>query len=243
MNKYLGSALALVILSVAGSPVLAAAHVLHYLSADEIRPALVLPAPPAPGSIQEKGELAELHAMIAAAPPTRLDQARWDDQHETPALFDRTLGLELEKYPLTWALLREVQEEGDAAASVAKAYFQRTRPRGVDATIPICVKTGKPAKSYPSGHATLGYSTGFVLAHLLGGRSAAILDRAADYATSRELCGVHFPTDLEASHALGTLVASKLMAIPAFRAKFDAARQELVAARVAGVAPVPARSS
>lgn len=235
MQRYLGTALLAAALVLGGSPSIAAPHLLHYLTVDELRPTLVLPAPPAPGSLEERGELAEIHALIAAAPPARLDQARWDDTHETPALFDRTLGVTLETLPLTWALLREVQEEGDAAADVAKLYFHRTRPFGIDPTIPSCAKTGKPLKSYPSGHATLGYSTGFVLAHLLPGRSAEILDRAADYATGREYCGVHFPTDVEASHVLGTLVASKLMAIPAFRVKFDAARQELIAAHVAGV--------
>lgn len=224
-------ALALVL---GGGAAAAAPHALHYLSEDSVRPALVLPAPPAPASPQERGELATIHAMIAAATPARIDAARWDDAHETPALFDRTLGLELEMYPLTWALLREVQEEGDAAASNAKAYFHRTRPYAVDPTIATCVQGGKPGKSYPSGHATLGFSTGFVLAHLLSGRSSAILDRAADYATSRELCGVHFPSDIEASHALGTLVAADLMNVPAFRAKFDAAHKELVDAHVAG---------
>lgn len=234
MKLQLGSAIAVAALALAAAPVCAASHSLHYLSPEDLRPALVLPAPPAPGSIQEKAELAEIRALIAAAPPERLDQARWDDEHETPALFDRTLGTSLEAYPLTWALLRAVQEESDAAAGFAKTYFHRTRPYGVDRTISKCAKSGKLDKSYPSGHATLGYATGFILAHLLAARSTEILDRAADYATSREICGVHFPTDVEASHALGTLVASRLMAIPAFHAKFDAARRELAAAHVAG---------
>jgi acid phosphatase (class A) len=123
-----------------------------------------------------------------------------------------------------------------AAASLGKAYFHRTRPYSIDPTLPNCAKTtaGKPATSYPSGHAILGYSTGFVLARLLKGRSSEIFDRAADYAMSRELCGVHFASDLDASHALGTLVASALLANPAFRAKFEAAHAELLAAHVAG---------
>lgn len=238
MKTFMKAAVRAVVLTFvaasAGSNGVAAPHALHYLSEDGVRPTSILPAPPVAGSPREKAELAEIRAMIAAATPARLDAARWDDGHETPALFDPTLGFALEKYPLTWALLREVQEEGDAAASEAKAYFHRTRPYAVDPMMPTCVAGGRPAKSYPSGHATLGYSTGFVLAHLLAGRSAAILDRAADYAMSRELCGVHFPSDVEASHVLGTLVAAELMNVPAFRAKFDAAHKELLDAHVAG---------
>lgn len=236
MHKYLGSGLAALALGMLGSAGLAAPHAFHYLSATDFAPSMVLPAPAAPGSVQEQSELAQLRTLIAAAPAERLVRARLDDGNETPALFDRSLGIELEKYPLTWALLRDVQEEAEAAVSLSKAYFHRTRPYGVDPTLPNCAKktVGKPATSYPSGHAILSYSTGFVLARLIKGRSAEIFDRAADYAMSRELCGVHFASDLDASHALGTLVASDLLATPAFRVKFEAAHAELVAAHVTG---------
>lgn len=228
--------LAVLAMGFAGAAMAAAPHVLQYLSPDEVAPGTVLPAPPPPGSIREQAELAELHAIIAAASPARLEQARWDGEHEDPGLFDRMLGIELEKLPLTWSLLREVQHEGASAASINKLYYHRTRPWGVDGGLPACehAPEHKPTKSYPSGHATLGYSTGYVLARLLPGRAADILDRASDYAISREICGVHFPSDLDASHVLGTLVAIKLMANPVFRAKFDAARQELIAAHVKG---------
>lgn len=87
MQRYLGTALLAAALVLGGSPSIAAPHLLHYLTVDELRPALVLPAPPAPGSLEERGELAEIHALIAAAPPARLDQARWDDAHETLSLI------------------------------------------------------------------------------------------------------------------------------------------------------------
>lgn len=214
----------------------AAPHQLHYLSAEELAPASVLPPPPAPGSVLEKAELGALHAIVAASTPERLDQARWDQEHEDPGLFDRTLGIELQKLPATWALLMAVREEAAAAATAGKAHFHRMRPWGVDPTLPSCehAPEHQPTNSYPSGHAILGYSAGYVLARLLPGRASDILGRAADYGYSREVCGVHFPSDIEASHALGTLVAAKLLANPAFRAKFDAARLELAGAHLAG---------
>jgi acid phosphatase (class A) len=235
-KKPIALALAALAMMNAGAAVTAAPHSLHYLTAEDVAPAGVLPAPPAPGSAQEKAELAEIRAMVASATPERLEQARWDQEHEDPGLFDGILGLELQKLPLTWALLRDVQEEADAAVGQSKVYFHRTRPWGVDPALPSCehAPEHKPTNSYPSGHAILGYSTGYVLARLLPGRAADVLGRAADYATSREICGVHFPTDVDASHALGTLVTIKLMANPAFRARFDAARKELADAHIAG---------
>ena len=61
----------------------------------------------------------------------------------------------------------------------------------------------RPLRSYPSGHATMGYSLGIVLAALIPEKAQAILARAADYAYSREIRGDPYHADVEASHALG----------------------------------------
>lgn len=201
-----------------------------------VKPQDILPPPAARGSVQEAAELAAVHALIAAATPARMAQARWDDAHEDPSLFDAALGVKLATLPATWTLLKAVQNEGDAAADTAKVYFGRTRPWGVDPTVARCdaEPQAKPTRSYPSGHATLAYSTGFVLARLLPGHAAEVLARAADYALSRQICGVHFPSDTEASHVLGSVVALDLLANPDFRRMFEAARAELIAAQIPG---------
>lgn len=199
------------------------------LHASDFQPTLVLPPPPARGSEQEKLELAQLHTLIADASPARLEQAKWDDAHEDPALFDEAIGMKLEALPATWALLTLVQHEGDTAADGSKVYFARIRPWGVDATLPNCDAGAgkKPTRSYPSGHATLGYSVGTVLARLMPDKAGAIMARATDYALSRQICGVHFPSDTEASHALGSVVATRLLLDPAMQPKIEAARNEL----------------
>ncbi|MFX8242857.1 phosphatase PAP2 family protein, partial [Acinetobacter baumannii] len=87
------------------------------------------------------------------------------------------LGLDLEKLPLTWALLKDVQDEATAAVDLSKAYYHRTRPWGVDPGIASCERAPehKPTNSYPSGHAILGFSVGFVLADLIPARAPDIL--------------------------------------------------------------------
>lgn len=212
----------------------AAKHELHYLHGADVDPVLTLPKPFARGSDAEKAELAEVHQIVASASPARLAQAKWDDEHEDPALFDGVLGVKLETMPATWALLKSVQEEGDAAADVSKVYFARTRPWAVDPTLANCDagRNASPLRSYPSGHSTLGYSVGFVLAHLVPEKADIILARAADYAMSRMVCGVHFPSDTEASHVVGTIVATKLLTNPDFVARMAAARAELRAAHL-----------
>ena len=67
------------------------------------------------------------------------------------------------------------------------------------------------------------------LAQLLPDQAPAILARAHDYALSREICGVHFRSDTDASHVVGTLVAARMLADPRLAARIAAARTELAA--------------
>lgn len=230
MKAGLFTAVATVALLCGGGPASADPNDrLHYLSSADVEPGLILPKPFAPGSEGEKAELVELHRVVASASPARLAQAKYDDEHEDPAIFDGVLGVKLVAMPATWALLKEVQEEGEAAADVSKTYFNRARPWSADPTLPNCDagRKANPRRSYPSGHSTLSYSVGYVLAHLAPEKSDIILSRAADYAMSRQICGVHYPSDTEASHVLATIIGVKLLASPAFVAKMASARGEL----------------
>lgn len=194
-----------------------------------VQPAQMLPAPAPGGSAAEATELAALHQLIATTSPERLAQAKSDDAHEDPSIFDAVTGVKLATKPATWALLRTVENDADLTGNLAKTYFARTRPWGVDATLPNCDagKGKKPITSYPSGHAVLGYSVGWALAQLMPDKAQAILARAQDYALSREICGVHFPSDVEASHVIGTVVAARLFADPRLAGRIAAAKAEL----------------
>ena len=206
--------------------------VLMVLTEQEVDSARLPPPPPADTSEAAKAERAELHRIIAARTPERFAQAKWDDEHENPSIFDETLGpaFDLKKLPATAALLAIVQNDQSIAANRAKKLFGRDRPWMVDHTIPTCNPNDKPGSSYPSGHATLGYSLGPVLATLIPEKAAAIEARAADYAFSREVCGSHYPSDTEASHVLGAVVAIELLSSPALHDKIAAAKAELRAA-------------
>lgn len=216
--------------SIAQAPVtMSSAKAFAFLDPADFAPEQLLPAPAAKGSPAEAREMATLRATIAGADPARRARAHWDAEHEDPSAFDTVVGRNLQTLPETWALLTIVQKEAGVAASLAKIHFARTRPWVLDSALPTCEgeRASNAAKSYPSGHATLGFSLGFVLAHLMPGRAPAILDRAADYGLSRLICGAHFPSDVEASHVLGTLVAEKLLSDPRLATRIAAARAEL----------------
>ncbi len=205
------------------------APTLRYLKAEDFVPTRVLPAPPARGSQAEAIELETVHRLIAAASPQRLAQAAADGAREDPSIFDDVLGVDLKTLPATWALLVTVQKETDTVVDMSKRAFARVRPYGIDQTLPTCTKLNpnKAGRSYPSGHAGLGWSNAWVLAALLPERAPQLLARANDYALSRQLCAVHFPSDTEASHALATLTADRLLADPRLASSIAAARAEL----------------
>jgi acid phosphatase (class A) len=189
----------------------------------------LLPPPPVAGSPQAQAEVAELHAIAGRATPDMMTAAKHDSDDERPDLFNNVLGFDLMALPATSKLLNDVVQEQSADAGAAKKFFHRDRPWIVDASIASCeMHAPGPARtSYPSGHATLAFSTGVVLAALMPDKAQAILERAREYAENRLVCGMHFRTDIMAGQDLGTIVAVRLMQDPHFAAEMDAARAEL----------------
>ena len=207
---------------------------LIYLTPDFLaHPGLILPAPPKLGSPEEQRDLAGAKAAQAAATPARIAQATADDENESVWAYGNVLpGFTAAKLPLTNTLFTAAQNDADIEADVFKNYFARKRPFEIDHTVKTCVPSvygGKP-RSYPSGHATLGYSLGVILTHLIPEKAEAIMARAKDYADSRVVCGVHFPSDLVASEVMGTAAGLEMMRNPAFKKAYDAAKAELIAA-------------
>jgi acid phosphatase (class A) len=219
--------LALAALLLVSTPALAAAH---FLAPGQVDPTEILPPPP--DDATAAAERAQLDKIQAAMSDADFARATADSDNETPTLFETVLpGFSLAKLPATAHLLGEVADEEKPVAKIAKTYFHRTRPYVVDTTLRTCEKPdAKPQNSYPSGHATLGFSTGVVLAALMPAKAQIILARAADYGHERLVCGVHYPSDIVAGQVLGTAVAVALLQNKDFRADFDAAAAELHAA-------------
>jgi acid phosphatase (class A) len=198
----------------------------------EIDAAQLLPPPPVAGSPAAKAEIAELHAIAASRSPELLEKAIRDDGDEKPDLFNAALGFDIAALPITNKLLSQVEKEEDVDSKIAKSYFHRDRPWIVDASIQTCVpvKPGPAANSYPSGHTSLGFAMGVVLASLMPEKSQVILARSSEFAELRLVCGVHFRSDIVAGQQYGTILALRLMEKPEFRADMEAARAELRAA-------------
>jgi acid phosphatase (class A) len=219
---------------------------LRILTPAEIDPALILPPPPMDGSATQEQELADLKRLLAARTPERFTQAKWDQDHEDSSIFASVIGpaFDLKALPATAKMLSDIENDQNIAASAAKEYFHRVFAAVTDTSIvdlncdPAAVRAGaaKPGgrvrRSYPSGHATLGFTVGIVLAGLIPEKAQAILARAQDYGYSREVCGEHYHSDVEASHALGTALGIRFLNSAALKPEFEAAKAELRAAHI-----------
>jgi acid phosphatase (class A) len=205
------------------------------LTRADLDPASVLPPPPAAGSPQAAAELAELRAMDAARTPAMEADARHDGDTKNASIFAEAVGggFDLDRLPATKALFDLVRNAEKASADLGKDEFRRQRPWIVDPSLRSCARSDEPLSSYPSGHTTMAFSMGGVLARLVPEKAPAIMARAARYGQSRIVCDQHFRSDVTGGQTLGTLVAERLMAKPEFQAAFGAARKELVAAGIA----------
>jgi acid phosphatase (class A) len=185
--------------------------------------------PPPPGEAVTQAELAELRGIAAASSAELKAFAARDAKDETPDIFNGVLGFDIATTPQTRKLLQLVAEEEEGDSKNAKAFFHRVRPYVMDTTLPTCEpkKPGKPANSYPSGHATLAFSMGVVLAQVLPAKAQPILARSKEYAENRLVCGVHYRSDIVAGQQFGTVLALRLMENAAFKSQMDLAMAEL----------------
>lgn len=199
------------------------------LEPSQVDAARLLPPPPLAGSAEERAEFAELRAIAARSTVEQRAIAKHDAEDETPDIFNEAIGFDIASRPQTFKLLDMVVQEEDGDTKGAKAFFHRERPYSTDPSLKTCtpVKPGKAANSYPSGHASLAFSMGVVLAGLMPEKSQAILARSAEYAEHRLVCGVHFRSDIVAGQQFGTVLALRLMQNPQFQAQMKLARAEL----------------
>lgn len=201
-----------------------------FVSASQSRVAEFLPSPPADGSAEQAAELAALHEIENKRSEADVAQARFDADNENFAPFINALGpnLKPESLPLTAALVARVINDESPNIGPAKAAFHRVHPYDADPTLkPVCHTKNKKDDSYPSGHATVGYLAALMLSELAPERRDALLERAAGYARSRLICGVHYPSDIKASESAAYAIHALMTANAQYNQEAAAARLEL----------------
>ena len=202
-----------------------------YLSAKQLDLTIMLPPPPPAGSVVEKSEMAAVIAVQKNSSPERIKLASDDVRETVFAMFTRTLGKNFapDSLPKATVFFNRVVTSEDAVTDPAKKFFGRVRPFMANSEIKALIKPSNSG-SWPSGHTTRVTLSAIILTAMLPERKDAIWARADEYAESRIVGGMHYPSDLDAARRAGTAMAAVMFTDPAFRADFETAKAEVRAA-------------
>jgi len=212
----------------------ASAHEGGYLTGHEVDFRTVLGPPPQADSRADRAD----EEMVSAYQD--VDEARWQmaklDEQQLYPRFVAAFGRPIDQAssPALVALLDRALRDVDVTAAAAKDHFQRPRPFQRMHLQRVCDKNDAPepeehpmhGASYPSGHSTHGWTVAMILARVAPERANALMMRAEDYEESRLVCGMHFPTDVEAGHVVAAAVVARLDGSKAFQADVVRARRE-----------------
>lgn len=197
----------------------------------------ILPAPPKPGSPQDRDDRATFRETRPLLGTPRGAMATRDVTDDRFTVFACAIGRKLDatSSPALTRIFARIGDQGMVGR--AKDGFAVRRPYLRD-DLPICEpKTAHLAGNgdYPSGHTTSGWSAALILAELMPDRATEILRRGRHYGESRYICGSHSRSAVEAGYMAGSVLVATLHTSADFRRDMDAARAEL--AKAVGTSP------
>ncbi|MBO0933102.1 phosphatase PAP2 family protein [Fibrella aquatilis] len=132
--------------------------------------------------------------------------------------------------PLTATLLTGVYQDATYYFFTLKYRFMRPRPYALEPGLAPVERPGHPA--YPSGHSAASYANAYVMSELAPDLAPEFLKMAAEMAYSREVIGVHYPSDSDVSRVWARRFVNELMKQPKFRADLAKAKAEITAKRL-----------
>ena len=200
---------------------------------------------PANGSPQTRAELDYLLALQASRTP---EEQAWCDElagvyyhplivnpadrrytanRDNLFVVGRSLGpwFTQRTLPQTADLLARVHHDAMIHMVELKLAYARPRPHHLEPRIQAA-DAKIPHGSFPSGHSFISNVNAEVLARLAPAKRDVLLQSALEMAWSRELLGVHYPSDSEAGRIFAGDFVRFLFENEEFRRNFDSVRQE-----------------
>lgn len=202
---------------------------------DPLRTVEIVPPPPAPGSPRQA-----LDDEVASRSLALRDTARWDLATKDAYLgfpgaqeaFSCATGITISESgtPQLYRLMRRTLADVGLASYSAKNAYQRARPFMINDQ-PTCTPKEEDMLrkdgSYPSGHTSIGWGWALILAELMPGKAESILARGRTFGESRNVCNVHWHSDVVAGRMVAAAAYSQLHNNEEFLAAMDASRKEI----------------
>lgn len=115
-------------------------------------------------------------------------------------------------------------KEMRVAEFMVKNHFLRARPRQLEPQLKPLKKMR--SSSFASGHTLWAYMQAYLFAELMPSKRTELLNLAYEIGYSREILGVHYPSDEEESRKLAHTILSKIWEKAKFRNDFNLALAE-----------------
>lgn len=212
-----------------------------YLSVDPA--AFVLPASPANSSAQTRAELDYLLRLQALRTPEEIHWALglqdwgyslsaqpgdrdYDQLRSNLFLVGRSIGtwFNAESLPLTADLVARFWRDARYYVWHFKFHHARVRPYVLEPKLKNLQETDWAA--FPSGHASYAYVLAYLYSELEPELSDVFHRDAAAIAYSREVLGVHYPSDSESGRQLARQIVGFALRDPKFQSDLEKVRQE-----------------
>lgn len=129
-----------------------------------------------------------------------------------------------EKYPNTSTLLQGVMKDMRLMEFAVKYHLLRARPYQLELRLEPLDKINSP--SFASGHTLWAYLQAYTLGELMPDKRKAFVDLAYEIGESREIMGVHFPSDEEVARQLAHRMLMLMWHTDKFQQDFAAAKAE-----------------
>ena len=212
---------------------------------DPMESKVFVPPAPAPDSAKQAMDDAVVKEMLTLRGTSRWELAIKDAHLGFPGAADTfscALGMPITEAdtPALYMLLRRTLADLGLATYSAKNTYQRERPFMVNGQ-PICTPEEEEILrgdgSYPSGHTAIGWGWALILSELAPDRAEALLARGRAFGESRNVCNVHWRSDVIAGRMVGAAAVARLHNYDAFLAAMAAAREEIASMREKGLPP------
>ena len=126
--------------------------------------------------------------------------------------------------------MRRTLADAGLSTYAAKNYYKRERPFMLNNT-PICTPDDEELLridgSYPSGHTAIGWVWALILTEVFPSQTDELLMRGKEFGISRNVCNVHWHSDVLAGRMMGTATLAKLHANEDFMIDLAAAKEEI----------------
>ncbi|MGC4038488.1 MAG: phosphatase PAP2 family protein [Chitinophagaceae bacterium] len=127
-------------------------------------------------------------------------------------------------FPATTKLLLNCIQDIRVTEFRLKYYFKRPRPYHLEPKLEPLARIKSP--SFASGHSLWAFTEAYLFSEIIPEKRTLFVQKAEEVRWSRELMGIHYPSDNEASRVIGWYLLKYWYRNPQFKKDIEAAKKE-----------------